>query len=314
VFAFSPTLNPLDILAGRFLEVPVPKLTGLTQDRALVELERSRLEGDVSFVYSSDVERGKVVRQKPSSGSTLRRGSAAAVFVSRGPEYIPVPDIAGKTRGTAIAALKKAGLKVSEERLNDEEVKAGDVISQKPAAGTVVEGGSTVAIKVSTGPVTRTVPEVAGMPVDGAAFNLGKAGFQLGTLTLADNPLVRKGGVVGTDPPAKSVLPRDTPVNLVISSGPPPVAVPNVTGGSRGAASAALTNLGFLIGEVPQTGAIGDPRDGTVMGQTPAAGTQLRPGDVVTITVLRAAQPPPTLPPTTLPPPTTAPVTAPPGG
>lgn len=307
LFAFSPTLNPLDIVSGRFNEVPVPKVTGLTQDRALIELERGRLHGKVSFVYSSSVVRGKVVRQKPLASATMRRDSTAEIFVSRGPAFITVPDVVGLPRVDVIATIRELGLEVAEERMSDETVAASAVIAQKPVAGTVVEGGSAVSIQVSTGPVTRTVPEVTGLPIEGASFTLGKAGFQLGTITLADNALVRKGGVVGTDPPAATVLPRDTPVNLVVSSGPPPVAVPKVTSITQASAAAELTKLGFVIGEVTQTGAVADPLDGVVLSQTPTPGTLLRPGEVVTITVRRAAIPPPTLPPTTLPPPTTAP-------
>lgn len=307
VFVFSPTLNPADLLAGRFLEVPVPKVTGLTQDRALIELERGRLHGDVHFVYSSTVQRGKVVRQKPLAASSLRRDSSADIYVSRGPEFVPLPDLVGQKRSDVISKIRELGLKVSEERVNDETAPAGDVIAQSPRAGTVVEGGATVSISVSTGPMTRTVPEVTGLPIEGAAFNLGKAGFQLGTITIADNPSVKKGSVIGTDPPAGTVLARDTAVNMSISSGPPPVALPKVTGLKQADAAAELSKLGLIIGEVTQTGSVADPLDGVVLSQSPDPGTQMRAGDVVTVTVRRAAIPPPTLPPTTAPPVTTPP-------
>jgi len=303
VFVFSPTLNPADLLAGRFLEVPVPKVTGLTQDRALIELERGRLHGDVHFVYSSTVQRGKVVRQKPLAASSMRRDSTADIYVSRGPEFVPLPELVGQKRSDVISTIRELGLEVAEERVNDETAPAGDVIAQSPAPGTVVEGGATVSISVSTGPMTRTVPEVTGLPIEGAAFNLGKAGFQLGTITIGDNPTVKKGSVVGTDPPAGTVLPRDTAVNMVISSGPPPVALPKVTGLKRADATAELSKLGLIIGEVTQTGAVADPLDGVVLSQSPDPGTELRAGDVVTVTVRRAAVPPPTLPPTTTAPP-----------
>lgn len=300
LFAFSPTVNPVDLLAGRFFEVPVPKITGLTQDRALIELERSRLHGDVRFVYSSTVARGKVVRQDPIAASSLRRDSDAKVFVSRGPAYIALDDLVGQRRSDVVSKLRDLGLEIAEERVTDETAPAGQVVAQSPAPGIVVEGGATVSIQVSTGPVTRTVPEVAGVPLEGAAFNLGKAGFVLGTITLSDNPTVRKGSVVGTDPPAGTVLPRDTAVNMVVSSGPPPVAVPKVTGLTQTKAAADLSALGLIIGEVTQTGSVADPLDGVVQAQNPAPGTEMRAGDVVTVTVRRAAIPPPTLPPTTV--------------
>jgi serine/threonine-protein kinase len=231
----------------------------------------------------------------------LRRNSTADIYISRGPEFIALPELVGLPRSDAIAKLRDLGLKVSEERVNDETAPSGAVIVQQPLPGIVVEGGSTVTIKVSTGPVTRTVPEVTGQPIEGASFNLGKAGFQLGTITIADNPTVRKGSVVGTDPPAGTVLPRDTAVDMVVSSGPPPVALPKVTGLKQTDAAAELAKLGILIGEVTQTGAVADPLDGVVLSQNPAPGTQMRAGDIVTVTVRRAAIPPPTLPPTTVP-------------
>ncbi|MFN8049809.1 MAG: PASTA domain-containing protein [Acidimicrobiales bacterium] len=82
----------------------------------------------------------------------------------------------------------------------------------------------------------------------------------------------------------------------------------------RTAAADALCKLGLIIGEVTQTGAVADPLDGVVLAQSPDPATQLRPGQVVTITVRRAAIPPPTLPPSTLPPATTVPPVVPPGG
>ena len=253
-------------------------------------------------MYSSTVQRGKVVRQKPLAASSMRRDSTADIYVSRGPEFVPLPELVGQKRSDVISTIRELGLEVAEERVNDETAPAGDVISQSPAPGTVVEGGATVSISVSTGPMTRTVPEVTGLPIEGAAFNLGKAGFQLGTITIGDNPTVKKGSVVGTDPPAGTVLPRDTAVNMVISSGPPPVALPKVTGLKRADATAELSKLGLIIGEVTQTGAVADPLDGVVLSQSPDPGTELRAGDVVTVTVRRAAVPPPTLPPTTVPP------------
>lgn len=302
LFAFSPTLNPLDILTGRFMEMPVPRVTGLTQERALIELDRNRLRGKVTFDHSGEVPRGAVIRQRPRAEDSMRRDGTVFLTVSRGPEFVTVPTLTGLRRADALARIRDLGLEVDEERLNHEFVPVGSVIAQSPTADTVVEGGSTVSIDVSTGPVRRTVPAVAGLPVEGASFLLGKAGFKLGTLTLADNADVRKGGIVGTDPPAQTVLPRDTPVNLVVSNGPPPVAVPRVIGQQRAAAAEELAKLGLVIGEVTQTGAVDDPLDGAVLDQDPLPGVMLRPGEVVTLTVRRALPPPPTLPPTTAPP------------
>ena len=75
MFGFSPSLNPIDILAGRLFEVAVPDVVGKTQVGALATLAENRLEGDVSFDYSSTVELGLVIRQFPPAGSTRERGA-----------------------------------------------------------------------------------------------------------------------------------------------------------------------------------------------------------------------------------------------
>ncbi|MFN8049810.1 MAG: PASTA domain-containing protein [Acidimicrobiales bacterium] len=190
VFAFSPTLNPIDILAGRFLEVPVPQLVGLTQDRALVELERGRLHGDVRFVHSSTVDRGKVVRQRPVASSTMRRDSYAKVYVSRGPAYVQLPELAGSSRSDAIRKIRGLGLDVDEERLNDETVPIGTIISRSPppAPGRPVRPCP-----------TRSPPDPsAHRPRDrrparrGAAFMLGKAGVPARHPDARRQPLVER--------------------------------------------------------------------------------------------------------------------------
>ncbi len=313
LLGYSPTLNPLDMLLGDIGAVQMPKIVGLTQTKSLVELEKKHLHGKVTFGFSSTYGRGIVMEQHPAAGDPLDRGGTARVVVSRGAGQVLLPDLSGVAEKDAQHRLEQSNLTVKIDRVNDESAEVGKVFSQEPAAGTVVIGGSKVELRVSLGPATRTVPDVAGLPVEGAAFVLGKAGFTIGNITRSDNPLVVRDAVIGTDPPAKASASRDAPISLIVSDGRPPVAVPGVTGIAKDAASLQLGKLGFVIGEVTQTGPVGDPLDGTVMAQIPDPGTMLRPGDVVSITVRRASKPPPpTAAPTTAPAATTPPATSPP--
>jgi len=302
VFGYSPTLNPQDLLAGRFFDVEVPRVTELTQTRALVTLQAAELEGEVRFATSARTPRGKVVSQAPPATETARRGSSVRLVVSLGPARLLLPDFVGASAERASGVLRDAEVASKVERRNDEAVPEGSVISQSPAPGTLVLGGSTVALVVSLGPVTRAVPEVTGLAREAAAFRLGQAGFLLGDVTETESPAIPRGGVIRSDPPAGSVVAKDTRVDLEVSSGPPPASVPKVTGQQQTAAAAALGRAGFLVGEITQIGEVADPLDGVVLGQTPAPGTQLRAGSVVTLTVRRAAKPPPTTAPTTVPP------------
>lgn len=305
LFGMSPTLNPIDIVTGHLFDVSVPDVGGLTQVKALVKIQEAELHGTVEFAFSSTVERGYTIRQRPAAASTMPRDGNVIVVVSRGVRISTLPNLVGADERTAQKTLEALDLDVTIERVNDELVAAKTVASQSPAPGTQVLGGTSVNLTVSLGPVKRPVPEVSGLAVEGAAFLLGKSGFTLGTVTPTDNPTLPKDAVVGTDPPVGTVADRDTVINLLVSAGPAPVGVPDVTGRQQSDAATRLTAAGFVVGELTQLGPVGDPSDGKVLAQLPSAGTKLRPGSVVTLTVRRAERPPPAttipLPPPTLP-------------
>ena len=285
----SPSLNPISVLTGHGFDVDVPDVVELTQPRALLQLEAVPLGGRVTFAYSSDVPRGIVITQVPRAGARLRRDSTVRLVVSRGPNRVTIPSVVGEPEAQARRALRRVGLRSKVERVNDEVVPKGDVVRQDPGKDVVVSGGERVQLVVSLGPFVRTVPELAGTAVEGALFNVGKTGLALGTVTTADDANVPEGAVIATDPPAGATVPRDTPVNVVVSNGPPPVAVPGLVGGKQANAVDQLARLGLVAGEVSSFGQPGDPGDGTILAQSPAPGTMVRRGQVVTLTVRRAA-------------------------
>jgi len=289
LLALSPSLDPIAVITGHGFDVEVPKVTGLTQTEALLSLEHIRLRGDVRFVYSSTVARGLVISQSPRPRGQLRRGSIALVAVSRGPDRVSVPTLSGEPISQARRDLRRLGLLIRSKKSNDETVPKGAVVSQSPAPGTVVSGGQLVQVVVSSGPIIRTVPPTAGIALEGALYTIGRAGLALGTVSQADNATVPANAVISTDPVQGALVARDTPINVVVSSGPPPVAVPNLVGGQQTNASTQLAALGLVAGEVSSYGQPNDPQDGLILDQNPAAGTMLRPGQVVTLTVRRAA-------------------------
>lgn len=306
LFAFSPSLNPLDLLTGRFLETTVPDVRGLTQQRALVALIRDRLRGEVTFAYDSEVPIGSVVRQDPGPGTQVERDSSVEIVVSRGPAFVTIPNLVGTRREDAVTQLRNLDLEVVETEETDEEVPANAVISVDPAPGVVVQGGSKVHLVISTGPEQRYVPDLSGVSLEGGAFFLGRAGLKLGQVTRLDSADVPEGAIIALDPPPATPVARDTPIDVTVSNGKPPVPVPGVVGRDHAQATRELAAAGFVIGEVTEMGPVGDPLDGVVRNQTPAPGTLLRPGGIVTITVRRAATPPPTTAPASTAPPTTA--------
>ena len=66
--------------------VSVPKLRYYTESEASQELQRVGLSlGSVLTEYSDSVEKGLVIRQRISSGSKVKKGTAVGIYVSLGP-------------------------------------------------------------------------------------------------------------------------------------------------------------------------------------------------------------------------------------
>ncbi|MGB6310276.1 MAG: PASTA domain-containing protein [Steroidobacteraceae bacterium] len=96
----------------------------------------------------------------------VTRGSimliAAAVLVACGGDgsgdSASVPNVVGDTQAAATTAITGAGLTVGAvTKQSSGTVASGDVISENPAAKTSVNKGSSVALVISTGPVTYTI-------------------------------------------------------------------------------------------------------------------------------------------------------------
>jgi resuscitation-promoting factor RpfB len=136
---------------------------------------------------------------------------------------------------------------------------------------------------------TALVPEVDGKSVDDATAELEAAGLDVSIQTkLTDQ--AQKGTVVFTAPmPGSSVEVGDT-VTLTVAE--PLPKIPHVVGKTVANAKRALKNAGFEVGRVTQQ--TSGKRKGTVISQSPDAGTSARPGRAVSLVVAKPAPQQPT--------------------
>ena len=72
--------------------------------------------------------------------------------MSSGKKSSEVPNVVGKSEGSAQTTLDNAGFRVSTEYQSSDSVKQGNVISQTPDGGSSLEPGKTVHLVISTGP------------------------------------------------------------------------------------------------------------------------------------------------------------------
>jgi len=134
---------------------------------------------------------------------------------------------------------------------------------------------------------TALVPDVVGKSVDVATAELEDAGFVVRVETMVTN-LARKGTVMLTAPfPGSSVEVGDT-VTLTVAK--PLPKVPKVVGKTIANAKRALKNAGFEVGKVTQQ--TSSKKKGTVISQSPDAGTSARPGRSVSLVTAKPAPQP----------------------
>jgi len=205
----------------------------------------------------------------------LIAGAAAIVGAAGTGGSIAVPGLVGMDRRGAAARATDAGLlmRVVERRTADDPV--GLIIEQHPGTGAFLGEGDEIQVVVSRGPPPVPLPDVAGQPAADAQAALEAAGFVVVVERRYDEGVARD-TVLGTEPAGGGRAPRESTVKLVVSDGPAPIPVPDVTNLSYDEAAAALQEQRF----VPvRREAFSDTVDeGKVIGTEPAIG-QLAPRD-----------------------------------
>ncbi len=290
----------------------VPNVIGQPESQAHATLQQSGLRATSVQVPSATVPAGVVLGQLPEERSLApaKRGSAwvwivvalavlalaaGAFFLLNKPsvpaEMVKVPQIVGESRESAEQALTEAGLAVGTVTESPSTTAtAGDVMSQDPVAGTEVAAGSRIDITVATKSDLVEVPDVVGMSRDAAMQELARAQLEVGT-TEAPSDSVASGNVISQSPKAGQMVPADTEVGIVVSSGAEQtnVNVPNVVGLSKSDATSELSDAGLKVKSV-DTYSDSVP-SGEVIGQAPPSGASVAPGTVVALLV--SAGPPP---------------------
>jgi serine/threonine-protein kinase len=135
---------------------------------------------------------------------------------------VAVPNVVGLTQAAASTAITEVKLKLgSVTEQNSNTVATGNVISQDPASGSSTAEGSLVTLIISLGPPMVAVPNVVGLTQAAASTAITEAKLALGNVTEQNSNTVATGNVISQDPASGSSAAQGSPVNLVISSGPP---------------------------------------------------------------------------------------------
>jgi serine/threonine-protein kinase len=267
--------------------VAVPDVKGITERLAVKDIREAGLKARPVRVEDAEVKVGIVISQDPQPGEKLTRGNYVTINVSTGPPKTVVPNVVGRSRDDAVAALSDAELKANVVPVNSLEP-VDTVLGQSPKAGTELITGSTVRINVSKGPKPIAVPNVVGSPFETAQSQL--QGLNFGVAREDVDSTEPEGTVVGQNPAGGSQAGKGSVITLQVSKGPATSQVPDVTSQLEADARTQLEQSGFQAQTVEEI--VDDPlNDGKVLSQDPEGGTDAEQGTTVVIVVGRFEAP-----------------------
>jgi len=274
--------------------VSVPAVVGMKQSDAVRRLDERGLVPQL-VSRPSKFPSGTVFAQDPGAGTQLDRGSRVTVSVSAA-ALTQVPNVVGSKTAAAVSRLKAVGLQ-SQVTTVPGQAAPGVVLKENPAAGTKVAKGSTVSLRVSKG--QTVVPDVRGQPASDAKVALRAAG--LIPVVFKVPGVEPKGTVTAQKPLPNKKVARGSKVRINVSAGSggsggvttggattvpatQTVRVSNVVGLQQTVAQRRLHSVGlgarvkYVSSQKPS---------GQVIAESPAAGTAVRKGSTVQISVSR---------------------------
>jgi eukaryotic-like serine/threonine-protein kinase len=231
------------VMEGRYTSVP--SVNGMTLAAARADLSNAGLKPKTGQpLIDNSVAKGHIIRTIPGAGARITRSGQVTLVVSAGPHMIQVPQVTGQALADAETNLKHAGLLVGTvNHTTSTTIPAGIVISTRPSAGASWPQTKPVGLLVSAG---QPVPNFVGQPKETAEGWASANSVKLNEVT-AHKSNQPAGIVIHQSVPAGQAFTPNQVITVVISPGPPAVAIPNVDGMNIDKAVKLLTRLGFHV-------------------------------------------------------------------
>lgn len=183
-------------------------------------------------------------------GFALTRTDAVeAVFEDPIPEPVTFPTgtYVGRDIDEVTAEIEANGWSVDASEIRADDSVPGEVLTQTPAGGTqLLEGEAVIVLLVSDGPLLRDVPVVVGLTLAGAEEALATEGLLIGNVERSFDEVAEDGLVISSSGEPAVQVETGERIDLVISAGPEPRIVPNLTGRTQAEAEAALAEIGLV--------------------------------------------------------------------
>lgn len=196
---------------------------------------------------------------------------------------VKVPDLRNKTPAEAKRVAESDGLAAQvDSNYYSAMVPEGKVLSQTPAAGTLVRRGWEVRLALSLGPQRVTIPQVVGQSDRAAAISIAERGLQLSSTDNVQLAGAEAGQVIAQYPAANATDVSAPKISLLVAQSPAPEAfvMPSFIGQPLGSVANTLQSAGFVVGKVTPAPPISVP---ALAGSAPVAPPAATPSPVASI-------------------------------
>jgi beta-lactam-binding protein with PASTA domain len=152
-------------------------------------------------------------------------------YLGGGSSSFSMPYVVNQPAPQATATLRNEGLAVTIKPQPEKSGTNNIVLAQAPKRDTLVKKGDRVTLTVSQVTVVQmeVVPSLAGQTQSQAQVTLKASHLTLGTVTSASSAsFPTPGQVVSSDPAAGVRAPKNSAVNIVVSTGTPPTTTTTV--------------------------------------------------------------------------------------
>ncbi len=226
VFLVSALVAMRFAIHGR--QVAVPKLVGMTSERAQKVLEaQGLLLDDADRFYSADVPEGRIMLQVPSAGEQVRSGWRVRAAESMGPQRVVIPDLIGGSERAAEINIRRRGLEMGTVALATINGATPDEIAaQSPPANATNVSSPKLSILVASPEERKSfvMPDLRGRSEDDVINAIVAAGLRVGKISTQESDsstateLVLSGTrVIRTVPAAGQRIYEGQSVNLEVT-------------------------------------------------------------------------------------------------
>lgn len=200
--------------------IPAESIT-LSKGKYVIK-HQSVVSGKISATIDINKATFKVSISKATIGTQPESAEFEILSGQDVPGLVNVPNVIGQIQASATLAIESAGLSVGAiDQAFSTTLPAGEVISQSPVAGLMVDEGHFVNLVVSLGqdPSQIPVPNVTLQTQATATAAITAANLSVGTIDEAFSDSVPSGQVINQIPATGTLVDEGSSVDLIISLG-----------------------------------------------------------------------------------------------